>query len=78
MYSLRSKVSPGTSVKAPSSRKHHPPESTILLEDGASTDVPELRLLSCGEPWRRWDNVQALPFGGLKIKVIHHASGDFL
>ena len=53
-------------------------KSTILQKDGASTDVPELRLLSCGEPWRRWDNVQALPFGGLKIKVIHHASGDFL
>ena len=48
-----------------------------LLEDGAFTDVPELRLMSSGNAWRRWDNVQALPAGDLKIKVIYHASGDF-
>lgn len=47
-----------------------------FLMDGAFTDVPELRLLSSGNAWRRWDNVQALPFGDLKIKVIYHASGQ--
>ncbi len=47
-------------------------KSTILHEHHA----PELRLLS-GNAWRRWDSVQARPFGDLKIKVIHHASGDF-
>ncbi len=47
-----------------------------LLEEGTFTTVPELKLLSSGNAWRRWDNVQALPAGDLKIKVIYHASGD--
>jgi len=48
-----------------------------LLEDGGFTDVPELRLLSSGNAWRRWDNVQALPAGDLNIKVINHAPSNF-
>ena len=47
-----------------------------LLEDGGFTDVPELRLLIPGDGWYRWDNVQALPAGDLKIKVIKYTSGD--
>ena len=49
-----------------------------LLEVGAFTAVPELRLLSSGNAWRRWDNVKASPAGHLKIKVIYHALGDSL
>ncbi len=48
-----------------------------LLEDGAFTVVPQLRVLSSGNTWRRWGNVQALPAGDLKVKVICYVSGDF-
>ncbi len=48
-----------------------------LLEDGNFASPPELRLLSSSNAWRNWDRVQALPAGDLKIKVIHHASGEF-
>ncbi len=47
-----------------------------LLEDGCFADPPELRLLSSGNAWRRWDKVQALPAGDLKIKVICRTSGE--
>ena len=49
-----------------------------LLENGKFTDVPQLRLLSSGNAWHRWDDVQALPAGDLTIKVIYHVSGDCL
>ena len=48
-----------------------------LLEDGTFPDVAQLRLLSSGKSWRRWDNVKALPAGHFKVKVVCHVSGDF-
>ncbi len=48
-----------------------------VLEDGLFNDPPDLRLLSSSNAWRKWDKVQALPAGDLKIKVIYRTSGEF-
>ncbi|KAL3155883.1 hypothetical protein ABBQ32_012883 [Trebouxia sp. C0010 RCD-2024] len=41
-----------------------------VLHDGSCADSPELRLLSEGGAWRKWENCQTLPAGNLKVKVI--------
>ncbi|DBA84462.1 TPA: hypothetical protein ACH3X1_006089 [Trebouxia sp. C0004] len=47
-----------------------------VLHDGSFADSPELRLLSEGGAWRKWENCQTLPAGNLKVKVISQQPGD--
>ena len=47
------------------------------LHDGSFADPPELRLLSKGGAWRKWENCQNLPPGDLKVKVISQKPGQF-
>ena len=46
-----------------------------VLHDGSFADSPELRLLSEGGAWRKWENCQTLPPGNLKVKVIPQQPG---
>ncbi|KAL3145942.1 hypothetical protein ABBQ38_015302 [Trebouxia sp. C0009 RCD-2024] len=46
-----------------------------VLEDGSFADPPELRFLSKGGAWRKWENSQTLPSGDLKVKVIYRKPG---
>ena len=48
-----------------------------VLLDGSFADSPELRLLSEGGAWRKWENCQTLPAGNLKVKVISQQPGQF-
>ncbi|DBA90551.1 TPA: hypothetical protein ACH3X1_003799 [Trebouxia sp. C0004] len=41
-----------------------------VLEDGSFADPPELRLLSDGGAWRKWEKLQTLPSGDLKVKAV--------
>ena len=47
-----------------------------VLLDGSFADPPELRLLSEGGAWRKWENCQTLPPGNLKVKAIYQQSGQ--
>ena len=46
------------------------------LEDGSFADIPEMRLLSDRGAWRKWDKLQTLPSGDLKVKVIRLIAGQ--
>ena len=48
-----------------------------VLHDGSFADSPQLRLLSGGGAWRKWENCQTLPPGNLKVKVITQQPGQF-
>ena len=48
-----------------------------VVHDGSCADPPELRLLSEGGAWRKWENCQTLPPGNLKVKAIYRQSGQF-
>ena len=47
-----------------------------ILEDGSFADFPELRLLSDRGAWRKWEKLQTLPSGDLKVKVICLQAGQ--
>ena len=49
---------------------------TQILEDGSFSKFPELRLLSDRGAWRKWEKLQTLPSGDLKIKVICLKAGQ--
>lgn len=48
-----------------------------VVHDGSFADPPELRLLSKGGAWRKWENCQTLPPGDLKVKVVSRKPGQF-
>ena len=48
-----------------------------VLLDGSFAGSPELRLLSGGGAWRKWENCHTLPPGNLKVKVIPQQPGQF-
>ena len=48
-----------------------------ILEDGSFADPPELRLLSDRGAWRKWEKLQTLPSGDIKVKVICLRAGQF-
>ena len=47
-----------------------------ILEDGSFADPPELRLLSDRGAWRKWERLQTLPSGDIKVKVICLSAGQ--
>lgn len=47
-----------------------------ILEDGSFADPPELRLLSDRGAWRKWEKLQTLPSGDIKVKVICLRAGQ--
>ena len=47
-----------------------------IVEDGSFADPPELRLLSDRGAWRKWEKLQTLPSGDIKVKVICHGAGQ--
>ena len=48
-----------------------------VLPDGSFADPPELRLLSEGGAWRKWENCQTLPPDNLKVNAVYRQSGQF-
>ena len=47
-----------------------------ILEDGSFAGPPELRLLSDRGAWRKWEKLQTLPSGDLRVKVVCLRAGQ--